>query len=257
MNEWWREHLPMVLDSALHVLGALFILLLAWFGDRYLKSPLKQFLGRSHLDPTAASFLTNSARAIFFLVVILAVLQQLGIQTVSFLTLLGAAGVAVALSLQSSLANLASGILILSFRMVRVGDTIEIGELRGKVAELLPLHVVLVTQDNQRVTVPNTLLTNGPMRNHTALPVRRLQWTLPLRLEDDLSTVKANLLGRLAEDQRILTDPAPEIYVQEWSLDKRVLFVGAWTSVENFIDLQHQKLETLGAAVDQVRQKAA
>src|SRR5262249_58081401 len=113
--------------------------------------------------------------------------------TASLLALLGAAGLAVALSLQGALANFASGLVLLAFRMVRLGDQIEVGDVRGRVREMLPFHVVLETADNQRITVPNTLLTNGPVRNHSALPDRRVQWTLPVSGRADLAAARAAL----------------------------------------------------------------
>jgi small conductance mechanosensitive channel len=253
MNEWWREHSPLVVEYGAHVIGAILIIAFAWIGNRFFMPPLRRVLGRSRIDPSAASFLANLARTIFFLVIILAVLQQLGIQTASLLTLLGAAGIAVALSLQGSLANFASGILVLAFRMVRVGDWIEIGDVRGKVTELLPLHAVLVTQDNQRITLPKTLLTTGPVRNHSAMPIRRVQWTLPLTVDDDLTRVKAALQARLIQDKRVLPDPAPEVYLQEWSSERRVLQVTAWAATADYLPVQQQMLEPLGLSLEEIR----
>src|SRR5262249_22096275 len=179
------------------------------------------------------------------------------VQTASLLTLLGACALAIALSLQGSLANFASGLLILSFRMVRVGDLIEIGDVRGRATELLPFHVVLVTLDNQRITVPNTSLTNGPVRNHTALLIRRASWTLPLLPQDDLPAVKQALLIKLQGDPRILREPAPQMYVQEWAADKRVLAINAWTNTADYQAVQLETLEGLGQALDELRKSAA
>src|SRR5438067_6711859 len=130
------------------VVASAVILVAGWLGVRFLVGPLRRLLEQSRLDPSAASFLVNSTRSAIIVAVLLTVLQQLGVPTASLLTLLGAAGLAVALSLQGSLANFASGLLVLSFRMVRVGDVIEVGDLRGRVSELLPFHIVLVTGDN-------------------------------------------------------------------------------------------------------------
>jgi small conductance mechanosensitive channel len=128
--------------------GALVILAVGWLTVRYLITPLRRLLERSHFDPSVASFLANTTRSALIIVILLGALQQLGVATASLLTLLGAAGLAIALSLQGSLANFASGLLVLSFRTARVGDFIEVGDIRGRVSELLPFHVVLVTLDN-------------------------------------------------------------------------------------------------------------
>src|SRR5438552_10769073 len=170
----------LLLDYFLRTVGALLIVAVGWIAVRFLVGPVRRWMERGRLDPSVAAFLANSLRSLLLVAVVLGVLQQFGVPTASLLTLLGAIGLAVALSMQGSLANFASGLLVLSMRMVRVGDLVEVGDIRGRVTDLLPFHVVLVTLDNQRVTIPNTVLTNGPVRNHSALLTRRLQWTLPL-----------------------------------------------------------------------------
>jgi small conductance mechanosensitive channel len=212
-------------------------------------------LERTHVEASVASFLASSARSLLLVVVVLAVLQQVGVETTSLLTVLGAAVLAVALSLQNSLANFTAGLLILSFRLVRVGDLVEVGDVKGRVVDLLPFHAVLVTADNQRVTVPNTLLSNGPVRNHTTLPNRRVQWTLPLVKFDDLTAVKSALLGRLQTDARILREPAPQVFVQDWAEERRMLAVQAWTVTADLQAVQQELLEELGATVEALRPK--
>src|SRR5262249_19707281 len=167
----------------------------------FLTARLRPALERHRLDPLVVSFLTNSVRAAILAVVVLGVLQQLGVQTTSLLALVGTVGLAGGLSLEGSLGNFGSGILILACRTVRIGDIIEVGDVRGRVAEMLPFHVVVVSADNQRITLPNTSLTGGPVRNHSAMPTRRAQWTLPLTATDDLEAVKAALRARLAHDK--------------------------------------------------------
>ncbi len=253
MGNWW-EHIPSWLrEYALRLSGAVLILLLGWVANRLLVGPLRRLLGRSRLDVSVASFLVNSVRTAILLVVLLAVLQQFGLETTSLLTLLGTAGLAVALSLQGSLANFASGLLLLAFRTVRIGDWIEVGDVRGRVSEMLPFHIVLETPDNQRITVPNTLLTNGPVRNNTFLPARRVQWTLPVGARDDLDAVKAALRARLQSEPRIAKEPPPQLFVQEWTADKRTLVVTAWTATADYLDVQQDMLEELGKTAEGVR----
>src|SRR5262249_50487270 len=154
--------------------------------------------------------------------------HQLGVATASLLTLLGAVALAVALSLQGSLANFASGLIVLAYRLGRVGDLGETGDIRGRGVELLPFHALIVTADNVQVAVPNTLLTNSPVRNHSALPTRRAEWTLPVKSEADPAAVREALLTRLKADPRILAAPPPVVFVKEWGEDKRVLTVQGW-----------------------------
>src|SRR6516165_5535834 len=234
----WQNVPAWVREYSLRAAGAILILLIGWIANRLLVGPLRRLLDRSRLDVSVASFLANSARTAILLVVLLAVLQQFGMETTSLLTLLGTAGLAVALSLQGSLANFASGLVLLAFRTVRVGDWIEVGDVRGRVSEMLPFHIVLETLDNQRITVPNTLLTNGPVRNNTFLTSRRVQWTLPLGSVEDLDAVKAALRTRLQAEPRIRHDPPPQIYVQDWGADKRTLMVTSWTATGDYLAVQ-------------------
>lgn len=251
MFDW--EHPPLwVRDYSLRLAGAALILLLGWLANRLLIGPLRNVLARSRLDLSLASFLVNSVRTAILLFVLIAVLQQFGLETTSLLTLLGTAGLAVALSLQGSLANFASGLMLLAFRTVRIGDFIEVGDVRGQVSEMLPFHIVVETLDNQRITVPNTLLTTGPVRNNTYLPARRVQWTLPIDATAELSAVKAALLERLRADGRIHNDPPPQSYVQEWTTDKRTLAVSAWTATADYLAVQQELLEELGKSVEAV-----
>ena len=238
------------------LLGALLILGVGWLAVHYLTRPFRRLLERSRMDPSVASFLANSARTALVVVILRGVLEQLGVETTSLLTLLGATGLAIALSLQGSLANFASGLLVLAFRTVRVGDLIEAGDVRGRVTDLLPFHTVVVTPDNQRITLPNTVLTNAPVRNHSTLPIRRVQWLLPLTPRDDLAAVKRTLEARLRADGRILAEPGPHLFVQEWTEDKRVLAVEAWTATADYLPVQQELLEALGLRLQELREQA-
>ncbi len=235
------------------VAGAVVILFVGVLVLRYLIAPFRRLLERGRMEPSGASFLANTARGLLLAVIVIGVLQQLGVETTSLLTVLAAAGLAVALSLQNTLANFTAGLLILAFRMARVGDVIDVGGLRGRVTDLYPFHVVLVSEDNQVLTVPNTLLTGGGVRNFTALPRRRAQWSLPVPAAIDLAAAKAALLGRLHTDPRVLPEPAPRIFVQEWADDRRVLAVQAWTSAADNTAVQEELLEALGRAVAALR----
>jgi small conductance mechanosensitive channel len=240
-------------DAGTRVVAALAILAVGVLAERLLSARVRPLLERNRFDPLVASFLANTLRAAILAAVVIGVLQQLGVQTASLLALLGAAGLAVGLSLQNSLANFASGLLVLSFRTVRVGDLIEVGDVRGRVVEMLPFHVVVVSADNQRITLPNTLLTGGAVRNHSALPTRRAQWALPLTATDDLGAVKAALRERLAKDPRVLPEPPPDVYVQAWGEQQRTLTAEAWTATANYPAVQQELLEVLGLRLEEMR----
>ena len=252
MGDWQ----PLLMDFALRATRAVAVVAVGWVAVWFVAGPLRRLFGRTRLDPSAASFLANTARGALFVAVFLIALDQLGVQTGSLIALLGAAGLAIGLSLQGSLANFAAGLLLLSFRMVRVGDWIEVGGQRGQVREMHPFHIVIVAEDNRIVTVPNTLLTGGPVANDSALPTRRVRWSLPISGRDDLQAVKDALKARLAADPRVLAEPAPEVHVEEWADERRVLAATAWTPSAERAAVQREMLELLGNSLEETRRRA-
>jgi small conductance mechanosensitive channel len=252
MDELWNLIRAHSLELTERVAVAVIILILGWLAGRIVVGPLRRLLGRSRVDPSVASFLVSTARSALLIVVLVAVLQQLGVQTASLITLLGAAGLAVALSLQGSLANFAAGLLLLSFRIVRVGDQVEVGDVRGRVSEMFPFHVVIDTADNQRVTVPNMVLTTNPVRNNSRLPTRRAQWTLTVGPGRDIDAVKQALGERLRAEPRVRQEPPPNVAVRDWAEDKRTLSVTAWVATEDYEAVQAGMLGELGKCVEQL-----
>jgi small conductance mechanosensitive channel len=232
-------------------LAAVFVLLVAaWLFDRFFIKSLHRLLVRAGAAAGAVSFLFNTARAVLLCAVLLAVLQQLGIETTSVVAVLGVAGAALALSLQGFMGNFAAGLVLLGERMLRLGDMIEVGDIRGRVVEIQTLHVVVETVEHVRVTLPNTLLINSPFRNHSAFPTRRVQWLLPVPLGIELDPIKEELAACLLADARVLKEPAPAVIVRDWALDKQTLAVQAWTASADALAVQDQLLEALGKVME-------
>jgi small conductance mechanosensitive channel len=252
LQEFWHR----AEANAGRMMGALVILILGLLALRYLTPPFRRLLERSRMEPSIVSFLSNTVWALILIVMTIGALQQLGVETASLLTVLGAAGLAVALSLQNTLANFTAGLLLLSFRMLRVGDMVEVGGVRGRVTEIFPFHVVLVTEDNQTVTMPNSMLTANVFRNQSTQSFRRMQWSLPLRAGADLGLAKEALRGRLLNDPRIQANPPPRIFVQEWNDDKCVLAVQAWTAAYQYQAVQEDLLEGLHKALGELHSTA-
>lgn len=257
MDQIWQD-----LRSQAHlyggrIAGAAVILALGFVALRYLIVPFRRLLERGRVEASTASFLANSTRGLLFVVIVIGVLQQFGVETTSLLTVLAAGGLAVALSLQNALANFTAGLLLLSFHMLRVGDVIESGALRGRVTDILPFHVVLIGDDNQTLTVPNSTLTNSGFANLSARPTRRVQWLLTLRPGDDLEAAKAALCARVSADARVLREPSPRAFVQEWTDDKRVVAVQAWAATADHQAVREELLEPLGLVLEGLRSRAS
>jgi small conductance mechanosensitive channel len=256
MDAFWQELRQRADLYGGRVVGAAVIVIVGVVALRYLVAPFRRLLDRSRLEPSTASFAANSVRGLLLVVIAIAVLQQFGVETTSLLTVLATGGLAVALSLQNTLANFTAGLILLSFRLLRVGDVVESGSMRGRVAEVLPFHVVLVGDDNQSFTVPNSTLIGSGFANHSARPARRVQWLLTLGPGDDLTKAKTALCERLLADPRVLRDPAPRAFVQEWGDDRRGLAVQAWAATTDHQAVREDLLEPLGQVVEGLRTAA-
>ncbi len=256
MPNFWPLNQALMAKYAEDALRLLLVLVLGWLALRFLVAPLRRLLERGRVDPTVASFLVSSARTLILIAVLVVALQILGVPPAMLVTAVGAAGLAIALSLQSSLANFAAGLLVLAFRIVRLDDLVEVGEFKGRVTEMQPFHIVLVTADHQRITVPNTLLMAGGVRNNTALPSRRVQWNLALTGPEEPAAVKEALRAKVQADPRVLPEPPPQVFVQEWAPDKRVVAVQAWTATADYAAVQQDLLEPLGRVLEGMRPTA-
>ena len=178
-------------------------------------SMIEQASRRARMDETLAKFVGNFASIILQLVVCIASLSCLGIDTTSLSAVLVASGFAVGMALQGSLGNVASGVLLVFFRPFRVGDTIEVGAHIGRVVEIQIFNTLLLSPDNVRIILPNASITGGTIRNLSAEPNRRIDLVIGCSYNDPLRDVRRMLEQIVAAEPRILADPAPVIAVSE------------------------------------------
>ncbi|NOX51742.1 MAG: mechanosensitive ion channel [Gammaproteobacteria bacterium] len=185
-------------------------------------------------DATLAKFLSSLASIILKALLLISVAGMIGIETTSFIAVLGAAGLAIGLALQGSLANFAGGVLVLMFRPFKVGDFIEAQDVAGTVAEIQIFNTIIRTGDNKRIIVPNGALSNGIITNYSAESTRRVDFTFGIGYDDDIAKAKATLKRILSEDSRIHTDPEPMVVVSELA-DSSVNFtVRAWVEAADY-----------------------
>ncbi len=185
---------------------------------------LKKMMQAQDVDVTLQTFVGNLVRMVLLIFVIIAAISALGIQTTSFIAIIGAAGLAVGLALQGSLANFASGVLIVLFRPYKVGDFVEAAGISGSVEEVQILTTVLKTGDNKKVIVPNGQIMDSVITNYSANDQRRIDMVIGVSYDDDLDKVRSTIEQLVAADDRILGDPACTIAVSELA-DSSVNFV--------------------------------
>ena len=207
-----------------NVLAAIVIYLVGKIVVRILTGLLEKMMVRAKVDATLSSFLSNIAHSVLITFVILMALESLGVNTTSLAAIMGAAGLAVGLALQSSLSNFASGVMIILFKPFRVGDFIEAAGVSGSVEEISIFSTLMKTGDNKQIVIPNGSVYGGNIINYSAKPTRRIDMVVGCGYGDDLRAVKAFLTILVETDERILKDPAPVVAVSELG-DSSVNFV--------------------------------
>ncbi len=210
------------------LLTALLILFVGlWLAQR-LRGIVITVMTQRKLDMTLVTFTANLVYAGAVAFVILAALAQLGVQTASFIAVIGAAGLAVGLALQGSLSNFAAGVLLILFRPFRVNDYIEGGGTAGTVQEIQIFTTTLISPDNRVIIVPNSSLLNGNIINYSTKSTRRIDFVFGVSYNDNLDHVKGVILELLAQDTRILKDPGPTVGVLELADSSVNLAVRPW-----------------------------
>ena len=239
-----------IIPWGLRILGALAILLIGRWIARWLVGLSRRLMDRSGMDATLSTFLCNMLNALLLAVVVIAALDQLGVQTTSLLAVLGAAGLAVGLALKDSLSNFASGVLLILFQPFRVGDFIEAAGVSGTVEAVGIFNTTLRTGDNRTIIVPNSQIYSGTIVNNSARPTRRIDLVIGIGYEDDIRKAKRLLEELLQKDERILDDPGPSVALAELA-DSSVNFnVRPWVRTEDYWSVRADLLQAIKETFD-------
>jgi small conductance mechanosensitive channel len=224
----WNEVIAMLkttgIEFTINLVTAIAIFYVGRMVVGLLMRGLKKMMQAQDVDVTLQTFVGNLVRMVLLIFVIIAAISALGIQTTSFIAIIGAAGLAIGLALQGSLSNFASGVLIVLFRPYKVGDFVEAAGISGVVEEVQILTTVLKTGDNKKVIVPNGQIMDSVITNYSANDQRRVDMTVGVSYDDDLDKVRSTLEQLVAADDRILDDPACTIAVSALA-DSSVNFV--------------------------------
>ena len=235
----------------LKVIAALAIFIIGRIIVKAIKSGVTKAMNKAGSDPILISFTTNILYAALLAFVIIASLGQLGIQTTSFIAILGAAGLAIGLALQGSLANFAAGVLMIVFRPFKKGDFIEGAGAAGIIEEVHIFNTVMRTGDNKTIIIPNGSLMGGNIVNYSTKPTRRLDLVIGIGYDDDIKKAKLVLEELMQNEARILKDPAPTIGLLELA-DSSVNFaVRPWINSADYWGVHFDLLESIKLRFDQ------
>lgn len=229
-SEAW---LPVILEYSGKVTLALVTLLVGWWLINLLTNRVSALLSMRRVDLTLHRFISNLANVALKVLLLVSVASMIGIETTSFIAAIGAAGLAIGLALQGSLANFAGGVLILFFRPFKVGDFIEAQGISGTVDSIQIFHTVLRTGDNRTVIVPNGALSNGIITNTSSQPTRQVMYEVKVDYASDLGKAREALLA-LADDPRVLPDPAPVVVVAALTDTAINLSLRLWTAAGDY-----------------------
>lgn len=232
------------------VLGAILILIVGRWAAHLSRKLITHWLGKTALDTTLIKFSGNLVYALLIVVVVLAALNQVGIQTTSFVAIIGAAGLAIGFALQGSLANFAAGVMLIIFKPFKVDNFIDAAGVMGIVEEIGLFTTQLRTPDNKTVIVPNAQITSSNITNFSAKDTRRVDLVIGVSYSDDLAKVKAVLGDILEADDRILKEPAPTVGVVELAESSIDFAVRPWVNAADFWPVYFDLLQTIKERFD-------
>jgi small conductance mechanosensitive channel len=212
---------------------------------------VKKLLHSRDMDDILVSFLSSILRWVLLLFVIIAALSQLGINTTSLVALLGAAGLAIGLSLQSSLSNFASGVMLIIFRPFTKGDFVEAGGATGVIDSISIFTTTMTTPDNKEIIVPNGSILGNNITNYSARPTRRVDMVFGISYDDDIRKAKQLLQEIIAADDRVLPEPAPVIALGELADSSVNFLVRPWAKSEDYWALLWDTTETVKLRFDE------
>lgn len=230
VSETW---LPVVLEYSGKLTLALITFLIGWWLVGRLTASIGRLLSLRQVDRALGSFIGSLVSIVLKVLLLISVASMVGVETTSFIAMIGAAGLAIGLALQGSLANFAGGVLIMLFRPFRAGDWIEAQGVAGSVDSIQIFHTTLKTADNKVVIVPNGSLSNGHITNYSREPVRRVDINLGIDYASDIKTAREVLL-KLADDPRVLRDPAPVVVVTGLGESAISLSLRVWVNTQDF-----------------------
>ena len=251
VSSWVQNNSDMLIQYGINIISAVLILVLGNVAVKLVSGSVAKVLRKRKMDKAVVDFISAIIRYLLFIVVLIAALGKVGVQTASVVAVIGAAGLAVALALQGSLSNFAAGVLIVAFRPFKSGDYVEVGGVAGSVDSIQIFQTVLKSPDNKMVVVPNSSIIGGPITNYSRHQTRRIDLVIGVSYKADLRKTKQVLLETIEKDERILKDPAVTIGVLALA-DSSVNFaVRPWVKTEDYWPVYWDLMMNIKEALDE------
>jgi small conductance mechanosensitive channel len=250
-TELFSKTQVLIADLGIKAISAFMLVLIGIQLARFLQTLVGNSLQKARIDPTLGSFASNLVYIAVVAMTVIVSLGQLGVQTASFIAILGSIGVAIGLALQGSLSNFAAGILIIVLRPFKVGDYIECLGIGGTVKKIHPLNTILITPDRRTIVAPNRKLFDDCLTNHSAEPQRRIDLVFGTRYENDIDRVKQIIWDVVERDRRILADPKTLVGVLDWGSLGIRFAVRPWVQAADYEDVYFEIQEAVKKRFDE------
>jgi len=233
-NEYLNGFWQLIIEYSPKLISAFLVLFVGLYAIRFINRVVRKIMVKRELDPTLSKFLADILLWILRVLLFVTFISKLGIETSSFVAILGAAGLAVGLSLQGSLSNFAGGMLIILFKPFRVGDTIEAQGVIGTVSEIQIFVTRLISGNNQTIFVPNGALSNGTIINYSMQGTRRVDLVFSLSYDTNIKTAKEIVMKVMIEHPKVLKNPEPEVAIKTLTDNAIHLAIRPWSKNLDF-----------------------
>lgn len=251
VGDLWTIVAALVTTYGLSVVGAIVILIVGFVVAGWVRKSVNRGLSKfRRVDETLRHFFSSLAYYAVIVFTIIAVLSQFGVETTSFIAVLGAAGLAVGLALQGTLSNVAAGVMLLLFRPFKTGDYIEGGGLAGTVKSISLFVTELATPDNVQIIVPNSQLWGSAIKNYSFHATRRVDISIGIAYEDEIEKALAAIIDEAKKDSRVLADPAPMAAVTDLGESSVNFTLRVWCNAGDFWPLKFDLTKNLKNRMD-------
>ncbi|HAE88853.1 MAG TPA: hypothetical protein DCG79_03170, partial [Clostridiales bacterium] len=244
-SKFWGTITAFFSDNVWNIIGFFAALLIGIVVIKILVVLTRKILIRAKVEEVARNFVLVLIKFVLWLVLVLILLSVVGVKVTGVVTALSAAILAVGMALQSNIANVANGIVIVVTKMFKKGDYIIVGDKEGSIIEINFLFTTLFTKDNKKVTIPNSIIVNSAVVNAGANPKRRVDFTFPVAYESDVEQVKKIVVDVMTSDGRVDLDPAPFCKLKEFNTSSLDFFANCWCDASDYWDVYYYVMENV------------
>ncbi|MEZ9452931.1 small-conductance mechanosensitive channel MscS [Vibrio splendidus] len=249
-EQWLTNNSDLFIQYGVNIISALIILFIGNLIVKAVANSVSKVLQKKKMDRAVVEFVHGLVRYLLFVIVLIAALGRLGVQTASVVAVIGAAGLAVGLALQGSLSNFAAGVLIVAFRPFKSGDYVEIGGVAGSVDSIQIFQTVLTTPDNKMVVVPNGSVIGSPITNYSRHDTRRIDLMIGVSYNADLQKTKALLTKICESDERVLKEPGVQVGVHTLADSSVNFVVRPWVNTADYWNVYFDLMQAIKEGLD-------